>query len=80
MQEYPRNAPARSYHNFLTETVVAWHTPRSRKKQHLQAYLEEYTFRFNRRKAAQRGLLFYRLLENAVKVAPTTYDQLIGKG
>jgi transposase-like protein len=49
------------------------------KKQHLQAYLEEYTFRFNRRKATERGLLFYRLLENAMKVQPTTYDQLIGK-
>jgi transposase-like protein/predicted RNA-binding Zn-ribbon protein involved in translation (DUF1610 family) len=48
------------------------------KKQHLQAYLEEYTFRFNRRKSAKRGLLFYRLLENAMKVAPTTYDQLTG--
>jgi transposase-like protein/Zn ribbon nucleic-acid-binding protein len=47
------------------------------KKPHLQAYLEEYTFRFNRRKAAKRGLLFYRLLENAMNVAPTTYSQLI---
>ena len=48
------------------------------RKQHLQAYLEEYTFRFNRRKSAKRGLLFYRLLENAMKVAPTTYDKLTG--
>jgi transposase-like protein/Zn ribbon nucleic-acid-binding protein len=47
------------------------------KKSHLQAYLEEYTFRFNRRNAAKRGLLFYRLLENAMKVAPTTYDTLL---
>ena len=47
-------------------------------KKHLQAYLEEFTFRFNRRKSAKRGLLFYRLLDNAVKVAPTTYDDLIG--
>jgi transposase-like protein len=47
------------------------------KKQHLQPYLEEYTFRFNRRKAAKRGLLFYRLLENAMQVAPTTYNQLV---
>jgi transposase-like protein/Zn ribbon nucleic-acid-binding protein len=31
---------------------------------HLQAYLDEYVFRFNRRKSAKRGLLFYRLLEN----------------
>jgi transposase-like protein/DNA-directed RNA polymerase subunit RPC12/RpoP len=45
---------------------------------HLQAYLEEYTFRFNRRNAAKRGLLFYRLLENAMRVAPTTYNDLLG--
>jgi hypothetical protein len=32
---------------------------------HLQAYLDEYVFRFNRRKSTKRGLLFYRLLECA---------------
>ena len=31
-------------------------------EKHMQAYLEEYTFRFNRRNAAKRGLLFYRLI------------------
>ena len=45
---------------------------------HLQAYLDEYVFRFNRRKAADRGLLFYRLLENAMQVKPTTQDELLG--
>jgi transposase-like protein len=45
---------------------------------HLQAYLDEYTFRFNRRKSAKRGLLFYRLLENAMQVPPATQDQLLG--
>jgi transposase-like protein len=45
-------------------------------KKHLQDYLEEYTFRFNRRNAKQRELLFYRLLENAVHIEPTTYDML----
>lgn len=44
---------------------------------HMQAYLEEYTFRFNRRNAAKRGLLFYRLLEGAVASAPMTYDDLV---
>ena len=43
---------------------------------HLQAYLDEYVFRFNRRKSAKRGLLFYRLLESAMQVQPTTYDKL----
>lgn len=45
---------------------------------HLQAYLDEYVFRFNRRKAAQRGLLFYRLIECAMQVSPTTLDELLG--
>ena len=48
-------------------------------EKHLQSYLDEYVFRFNRRKAAARGLLFYRLLECAMTVPPTTYDELIGK-
>jgi len=43
---------------------------------HIQAYLEEYTFRFNRRTSAKRGLLFYRLLEGAVNCAPHTYDDI----
>jgi len=43
---------------------------------HLQAYLDEYVFRFNRRKSAKRGLLFYRLLECAMHIPPTTYAEL----
>ena len=45
---------------------------------HLQAYLDEYVFRFNRRKSADRGLLFYRLLECAMRVSPVTQDELLG--
>ena len=45
---------------------------------HLQAYLDEYVFRFNRRKSASRGLLFYRLLESAMLVSPITQDDLLG--
>lgn len=39
---------------------------------HLQAYLEEFTFRFNRRTSRSRGLVFRRLLEQAVITAPVT--------
>ena len=46
---------------------------------HLQAYLDEYVFRFNRRKSAQRGLLFYRLLESAMKTKATTYHDLVNR-
>lgn len=36
-------------------------------REHLPYYLDEYTFRFNRRASRARGLLFYRLLEQAVR-------------
>jgi len=39
---------------------------------HLQSYLEEYTFRFNRRTSRSRGLVFRRLLEQAVITRPIT--------
>ena len=39
---------------------------------HLQAYLEEFTFRFNRRTSRSRGLVFRRLLERAVATRPVT--------
>jgi len=43
---------------------------------HLQSYLDEYVFRFNRRKSAERGLLFYRLLESAMQTQSITYKDL----
>ena len=46
-------------------------------KEHLQAYLDEFAFRFNRRKSDFRGLLFRRLLEQAVQVAPVRYRALV---
>ena len=42
----------------------------------LDYYLDEFTFRFNRRAARHRGLLFYRLLEQAVATDPRPYDTL----
>lgn len=39
---------------------------------HLQSYLEEFTFRFNRRSSRRRGLVFRRLIEQAVVTAPVT--------
>lgn len=46
------------------------------KEKQLGHYLDEYTFRFNRRKSKSRGLLFYRLLEQAVITAPLTYKNI----
>ena len=39
--------------------------------EHLDYYLDEFTFRFNRRTSSHRGKLFYRLLQNAVKIDPS---------
>lgn len=39
---------------------------------HLQSYLEEFSFRFNRRTSRSRGLVFRRLLEQAVVTNPIT--------
>jgi transposase-like protein len=46
--------------------------------EHLQGYLEEYTFRFNRRHSGSRGLVFRRLLEQAVATGPVTREEVIG--
>ena len=42
----------------------------------LDYYLDEFTFRFNRRTSRSRGLLFYRLLEQAVVTQPVTYQRI----
>lgn len=46
--------------------------------QHLDYYLDEFTFRFNRRQSASRGKLFYRLLQQAVQIAPVPYHEIVG--
>jgi transposase-like protein len=44
---------------------------------HLDYYLDEFTFRFNRRRARSRGLLFYRLLQQALLVDPVPYGRIV---
>ena len=46
---------------------------------HLDAYLDEFVFRFNRRTSSSRGMLFYRLLQQAVITAPVTYEHVVRK-
>ncbi len=46
--------------------------------EHLDYYLEEFTFRFNRRKSRSPGKLFYRLVQQAVAIQAVPYDQLVG--
>ena len=44
---------------------------------HLDYYLDEFTFRFNRRTSRHRGKLFFRLVQQAVAVAPVPYARLV---
>ena len=44
---------------------------------HLQAYLDEFVFRFNRRRSRSRGLVFHRVLELAVGHEPVRYRDLV---
>jgi transposase-like protein len=46
-------------------------------RQHLDYYLDEFTFRFNRRRSKARGLLFHRLAQQAVAVGPAPYHRII---
>jgi transposase-like protein len=45
--------------------------------EHLGYYLDEFVFRFNRRKSHYRGKLFYRLIQQAVQIEPTTYHSIV---
>ena len=45
---------------------------------HLDYYLDEFTFRFNRRTSKARGLLFYRLMEQAIDCRPVPRKMIIG--
>lgn len=46
------------------------------KPKYLDYYLDEYTFRFNRRKSNSRGKLFYRLCEQAIAAQPITKREI----
>lgn len=45
---------------------------------HLDYYLDEFTFRFNRRRSRSRGLLFYRLVGQALATGPVHCRELVG--
>jgi hypothetical protein len=46
--------------------------------QPLDDYLDEFTFRFNRRRSQARGWLFHRLAQQAVAVPPAPYPTIVG--
>jgi transposase-like protein len=48
-------------------------------REQISYYFDEFTFRFNRRTSKSRGMLFYRLLQNAIQIAPVPYKDIIAK-
>jgi len=43
---------------------------------HLQAYLDEFAFRFNRRRSRHVGMLFFRLAQHGAQTPPVSYRTL----
>lgn len=62
--------------SLLKRWLLGTHQGRVSRK-HLGYYLDEYTFRFNRRSSAHRGKLFYRLMQQAVTVGPVTWSEVL---
>ena len=58
-------------------SVLATHQGAVQPEQ-LDYYLDEFTFRFNRRDSSAQGLLFYRLLQQAVNTEPQAYSAIAG--
>jgi transposase-like protein/predicted RNA-binding Zn-ribbon protein involved in translation (DUF1610 family) len=45
--------------------------------EHLDYYLDEFTFRFNRRTSRSRGKLFYRLIQQAAAIEPVPVKSMV---
>lgn len=79
--EQPAHATLPGVHrvaSLLKRWLLGTHQGAVNPKQ-LDYYLDEFTFRFNRRSSRSRGLLFYRLLQQAMLTEPVTYAQIAGK-
>ncbi len=59
----------------LKRWMMGTHQGAIRDKQ-IDTYLDEFVFRFNRRTSRSRGLLFYRLMQQAVVTTPVTYHDI----
>ena len=62
--------------SLLKRWLLGTHQGRVEQK-HLPYYLDEFTFRFNRRTSRSRGLLCYRLSQQAVSIPAVSYQQLV---
>lgn len=72
---------ASSLWNIQPNSKLGWKraAPLPPSHQHLVYYLDEFTFRFNRRKSKSRGKLFYRLVQQAVATEVTPYTEMVGR-
>ncbi len=78
LQDAPRLLPrVHRVASLLKRWILGTHHGRI-ERTHLPYYLDEFTFRFNRRSARSRGLLFYRLLSQAVALGPVANKALVG--
>lgn len=64
--------------SLLKRWLLGIHQGRVSQK-HVTRYLDEFTFRFNRRLSPSRGKLFFRLIQQAVVAEPAGYQKIIGK-
>lgn len=64
--------------SLLKRWLLGTHQGRVEPK-HLPYYLDEFTFRFNRRTSGSRGLLFHRLAQQAVAIRPVRFSQLVAE-
>jgi transposase-like protein len=62
--------------SLLKRWLIGTH-PGAISHKHLDSYLDEFTFRFNRRRSRSRGKLFFRLVQQALAVEPATYASIV---
>lgn len=60
----------------LKQWLIGTHQGAASQK-YIDYYLDEFTFRFNRRASHYRGKLFYRLIQQAVALEPTPYKEIV---
>ena len=63
----------------IAQKLAAGYSSRAVLPSHLDYYLDEFTFRFNRRTSLSRGKLFYRLVQQAVAIPPVTGQNIRGE-
>ena len=79
MENYPKTL-AELENSFVSSLLKRWllgTLQGSLSAEHMQDYLDEFTFRFNRRKSTSRGKLFYRLVQQTVVTNAAPYSEIV---